>query len=216
MQNVRLKVCGMREQDNIQAAIDDSLGYMGFIFYPKSSRYVGEDFDRQVPESLPETVKKVGVFVNAAMDFIREKAAEYQLDLLQLHGDESPEYCALLKEKGHTLIKAFGIDEGFDFARLKPYRPYVDYYLFDTKGKERGGNGYTFDWSLLRHYEDTKPIFLSGGLSLENIVQIQDIEGLPIHALDVNSRFEVSPGTKDITKLKKLYNTIKDLKTKGG
>ena len=145
------------------------------------------------------------MFVNTTIEEILQKVTKYGLQLIQLHGSESPELCQKLQNVGLKVIKVFGIEETFDFSLLEPYEEVCDYYLFDTKGKLPGGNGYAFDWEVLENYPSTKPFFLSGGIGLENIDDILIFlyrpESKYCHAIDVNSRFETKPGLKDIEKL---------------
>ncbi len=203
MDNIKLKVCGMKFLYNMKKVAQLKPDYMGFIFYEKSRRYMADTLTPEDLKGIPKRTKKVGVFVDASLEEVERQATTYQLDLLQLHGNESPEYCAALKEKGFLLIKVFSIGEdAFDFEPMKAYKPHVKYFLFDTKGKQPGGNGTTFDWSMLRKYDQEVPFFLSGGVGMENIDQLKALKYYNIHAVDVNSRFEIEPGLKDIDKLK--------------
>ena len=172
--------------------------YVGFIFWKKSARY----FEGIIPE-LPKSIKKVGVFVNAPLDEILEKIKTHDLQAVQLHGDESVEFCELLKKNIPNLtdvIKVFPILDTFDFGILNSYEKVCDFFLFDTKGKLPGGNGTTFDWKVLEQYPSTKPFFLSGGIGIEELDSINEIlkTNLPIYAIDVNSKFEIEPGLKNI------------------
>lgn len=194
---MRIKVCGMRDADNIREVLALQPDYMGFIFFDKSPRYVGNDLDAELLRSFPKTTKKVGVFVNANIDYIVRMVKQYGLDFVQLHGDELPDYCRSLKFKGVNIIKAFAIDESFNFVKLNNYKPHCDYFLFDTKGAQPGGNGVVFDWGILRRYDNEKPFFLAGGIDLSNLEQVEMLEGLRIHAVDVNSRFEQAPALKN-------------------
>ena len=151
---MKLKVCGMKQENNILDVADLEPNYMGFIFYEKSPR----NFKEEIPE-LSEDIQKVGVFVNASIDFIVSKIEQYNLQGVQLHGNESPEFCEQLKAYDVVVIKVFSMKNQFNFAVLEPYEDVCDYYLFDTKGKEPGGNGYTFNWNLLKQYKSTKPYF---------------------------------------------------------
>lgn len=218
---IKLKVCGMKYRNNIKAVAELQPDYLGFIFYRKSTRY----FSGHRPE-LSEHTKKVGVFVNATVSAIVLKIAEYGLDAIQLHGNETPEFCSSFKEseimKGieqgkdfkheFKVIKAFSIDKDFDFSRLREYETYCDYFLFDTKGKLPGGNGYSFDWNILQNYTLTKPYFLSGGIGMEEYKQVQEFLEQPAarycHAIDVNSRFESKPGLKKIDIIKEFKNKL--------
>ena len=172
--------------------------YMGFIFWEKSARY----FDGDIP-NLPKSIRKTGVFVNESISVIEAKVAKYDLQAVQLHGQESVEFCSELKTKfgpSIEIIKVFSADENFDFSVLKPYESVCDYFLFDTKGKLPGGNGTTFDWSILKNYPSTKPFFLSGGIGIEELNDVNEILkiNLPIYAIDINSKFEIEPGLKNM------------------
>ncbi|RLD65648.1 MAG: phosphoribosylanthranilate isomerase [Bacteroidetes bacterium] len=199
----KLKVCGMKYPDNIRQLLKLKPDFIGFIFYKKSKRYVGHNLNIK-KLNIPESIKKVGVFVNAEVDEIKDKIKEYQLDLVQLHGDESPEICKELKQTGIKISKAFQVDENFDFSVLKPFFSVCDYYLFDTKTKLYGGSGKKFNWKILEKYNNQKPFFLSGGIDLEDVDEIDKLKNLNIFAIDINSKFEISPGVKDIEKIKKF------------
>lgn len=204
---LKLKVCGMRNPQNIGELLSLNPDYMGMIFYDKSSRNVGTELDSSYIREL-NSVKKIGVFVNETEAVMEEKVKEFGLDFLQLHGQESPELCSRLKKKGIGIIKVFSIGNEFDFAQLQAYEAFVDFFLFDTKGKHPGGNGVVFNWEILSQYTGTKPFFLSGGISLENIKNLP--EHPKLYAIDVNSKFERSPGLKNIDQLKKLTLSIKN------
>ena len=197
----------MKFAENIQQVGELQPDYLGFIFYEKSKR----NFEGVIPK-LPESIKKVGVFVNEYVDIVVSLVEEYQLDAVQLHGDESVEYIEKMKSylPKIEIIKVFGIKEDFNFDILKPYKEIVDYFLFDTKGKERGGNGIPFNWQVLENYNSEKPFFLSGGIGLEQVNEIKKIRNtsLPIYALDVNSKFEIEAGIKNIEQLKEFKNKI--------
>ncbi len=181
--------------------------YLGFIFYDKSKR----NFEGVIPK-LPKGIKKTGVFVNEHLEIVLSLVEEYRLEALQLHGDESVEYIQELKShlSNIEIIKVFGIKDAFDFSILEPYLDEVDYFLFDTKGKERGGNGVKFDWTVLQDYPYDKPFFLSGGIGPNDIDQVKKIQdsGLPVYAVDINSRFETKPGLKNIKEVKKFKNKL--------
>lgn len=198
----------MKYLENIQEVAELQPDYLGFIFYEKSKR----NFDGVIPE-LPSSIKKTGVFVNESIKNVQTKVSMYNLNAVQLHGDESVDFIYKLKQELNTqieIIKVFGIKDQFDFEVLKPYEALVDYFLFDTKGKERGGNGVTFDWTLLKNYNSKKPFFLSGGIGLEQVQEVQEIRktNLPIYALDVNSQFEIEAGLKSINKLKQFKDKV--------
>lgn len=193
----------MRDPDNIQDLVALGPDFIGFIFFEKSKRYVSHPETLNVA-SIPSHVKKVGVFVNASFELISELVEKYHLDFVQLHGTESPELCQRLKDTGVGVIKVFSVGDTFDFDQLNPYKPYSDYFLFDTKGKEYGGNGVTFDWNTLSAYDNEIPFFISGGLSLDNIDQISGLKGMNLAAVDLNSCFETEPGLKNIDMLRSL------------
>jgi phosphoribosylanthranilate isomerase len=199
---MKLKVCGMRDRENILEVAKAGVDYMGFIFYAKSPRYVGEMFE--LPKEFPEGIKKVGVFVNEAVDKMLAIGMRLKLDYFQLHGHEPVEVCKRLKEEGFGVIKVFSVGDDFDFSITEPYAAVVDFFLFDTKGKYYGGNAQVFDWELLRKYDQQVPFFLSGGLTPENIGSLESLKDMNIHALDVNSGVEISPGVKDVEKIKEL------------
>ncbi len=231
---MKLKVCGMKYQDNIEHVAALQPDYLGFIFYEKSER----NFDADNIPKLSTSIKKTGVFVNAEIEFVLEKISKYNLQAVQLHGKESPEYCvnlqyafkeATAKKKnllpGNNadlktptnvekleIFKVFSIKDTFDFSVLKPYENTCDFFLFDTKGKLHGGNGYTFNWSVLNNYPSTKPYFLSGGLGLAEVEAIKAFTNSKAskycYALDVNSKFEIKPGLKDISVLKTFINKV--------
>ena len=198
----------MRNPQNITDIAALNPDYLGFIFYEKSKRYVGEVFDEAATYHLPKGIKKIGVFVNASMEYVLSKVKRYGLDLVQLHGEESPEFCRDLQRNNIPVIKVFAVGQTFDFSVLEPYKPHCNYFLFDTKGKEKGGNGTVFNWEVLKDYDNEKPFFLSGGLSLENVGKVKELQGLNIVAIDVNSGFEVAPALKDVEKVKQLMQVI--------
>ncbi len=203
----------MKFSENILGTAQFQPDFMGFIFYEKSPRFYSE-------ESIPEinSIKKVGVFVNAPEEEIIEKAIKYNLDLVQLHGNENPDFCKKLEEKFSEeklevkIIKAFSVDENFDFETLKPYEENTDYFLFDTKGKLYGGNGTVFNWNILKNYTLEKPYFLSGGIGISEIKQLKSFlktrESKYCFAIDVNSKFETEPGLKDKIVLKEFKKAL--------
>jgi len=195
---IKLKICGMRDAANITAVEALHPDYMGFIFYEKSPRYVGKDF------KIPPVQNAVGVFVNESTEVILKKG----VGIVQLHGDESPAQCSELRSRGLTVIKAFSIDDDFDFEKTIPYKDVVDYFLFDTKGKFYGGNAYPFDWNKLNEYDQSKPFFLSGGLNAQNLMNLDLLNGMNLYAVDLNSGVEDSPGLKNIEKIKNVMSCI--------
>lgn len=213
---MKLKICGMKYLENIQEVAALQPDYLGFIFYEKSKR----NFEGVIPV-ISKSIKKTGVFVNASTDEVIAKINLYDLQTVQLHGDESVGFCKELRSQFFNsieleIIKVFGIKDEFNFDTLKPYLRVVDYFLFDTKGKERGGNGVAFNWNILEKYPFTKPFFLSGGIGLEQQEEIHQIRktDLPIYALDVNSKFENKQGFKKIEDLKKFKENVITSKAK--
>lgn len=191
----KIKICGMKFHDNIIETSQLQPDFFGFIFYKNSSRF----FEGIIPD-LPKKIKKVGVFVDQDLITIYQKITQYQLQLVQLHGNENPEFCEKLQSLPIKVIKTFAISTDFDFQILDPFENVCDYFLFDTKGKNPGGNGHSFDWDILKNYKSSKPLFLSGGIGLSSIEAIQNLK-IPIFALDLNSKFEIQPGLKNITLL---------------
>ena len=198
----------MREPDNITALSALQPDYMGFIFWAPSSRYVSEP----TPQ-LDPSIKKTGVFVDASVDYIQSTIEAHQLQAVQLHGEETPNYCKLVQDFGVEVIKAFSIKDSFDFSTLNPYEKCCDYYLFDTKGALPGGNGYAFDWSILKNYSSQKPFFLSGGIGPNDCSQIHALlkTDLPLYAIDVNSKFEAAPGRKKIETITQFKKELYEL-----
>ncbi|MBC9796518.1 phosphoribosylanthranilate isomerase [Sinomicrobium sp. FJxs] len=208
----------MKYPDNMLAVAALQPDYMGFIFYDRSPRY----FEGEMPK-LPG-IKKTGVFVKAPVNDILVKVRQHHLQAVQLHGGESAEFCRelALALSGDTfqskveLIKVFSMLDTFDFEQLKPFEDTADYFLFDTKGKLPGGNGYTFDWRVLKNYPSKKPFFLSGGIGPEEADKVLAfLENQPdnrgtdyCYAIDVNSRFEIEPGLKNTEKLKEFKSKI--------
>ncbi|MGV6944804.1 phosphoribosylanthranilate isomerase [Sphingobacterium kyonggiense] len=199
-----VKVCGMREDENIHQLTQLAIDYIGHIFYPKSPRYIA---DAKLLNSNPD-IKKTGVFVNASLEEITQAIESYQLQSIQLHGDESVELIQQLNQSGVEIIKAFGVNNDFDWNSLEPYLDHIDYLLFDSKSSQYGGTGERFNWDKLKEYPYDKPYFLSGGLSLENIQEAVEFEDSRLIGLDLNSRFEISPGLKDIEKIKAALKII--------
>jgi len=209
MSDLKFKVCGMKFAVNIAAVAGLQPDYLGFIFYDKSPRYIS-DVSAELIKYIPSEIKTVGVFVNEDLEIVKKKINLYQLKAVQLHGSEAPEYCAELKATFNNLevIKAFGLDQEFDFSILDPYENEVDFFLFDTKTKAHGGSGKTFDWEILNNYTLDEPYFLSGGIDLEHVDAVLGINDERLYALDINSRFEIEPGVKDVEKIKELLANL--------
>ncbi len=191
----------MRDAENIREVEALGIDLMGFIFWPKSSRYVSER-----PAYLPTNCKRVGVFVDEDIETVKRITEDYALDFIQLHGHESRAYCAQLK--GLKLIKAFNIATTEEFKQTEPYTGIVDYFLFDTKGKSVGGNGEKFDWSVLSAYDGETPFLLSGGIGPDDAGRVKTFRHPKCLGIDLNSRFEQAPGLKDINKLKDFLNAL--------
>lgn len=191
----------MRDPKNILDVAVLQPDFMGFIFYEKSKRYVGEGF--VIPKNFPKEIKRVGVFVNESPENILKQVAIHQLDYVQLHGDESVQICEILKKKT-GVIKVFRVDDDFDFTQTKQFNSFADFFMFETKSVEYGGSGKTFNWNLLEKYDQTKPFFLSGGLTVDNIPRVKIMTSVNLFALDVNSGAEILPGIKSVS----ILNTI--------
>jgi phosphoribosylanthranilate isomerase len=204
---MKIKICGLKDPENISAVVALNPDYMGFIFYGDSPRFVG-DLSLDALELIPSHINKTAVFVNENANTISSIIDQYDFDFVQLHGNETPAFCKSLRDKA-IVIKAFGIDNDFDFKQLDKYKNKVDLFLFDTKTKTHGGSGIAFDWNMLDKYEMEIPFFLSGGLSLENIEAVKSIYHPQFYGVDLNSKFELSPGIKDMKKLKKAFDIIK-------
>lgn len=206
--SLKIKVCGMRDKDNLLQLLQLKPDYVGFIFYPPSSRYVGDEFPKEISEIVTDA-KKVGVFVNESVDTIKQKIDNYMLDALQLHGHETPEQCKELRENGVEVIKSFPVDDDFNFQTVIPYEKVVDYFLFDTKTVKYGGSGKKFNWDKLNQYHSNKPFFLSGGIGAFDSDEIKQLNNDKVIALDLNSKFEKSPAMKDIALLKGFLNRLR-------
>lgn len=202
----------MRNRENIDAVAALQPDYLGFIFYYKSPRFLGATYLPENIRHLPSGIKRTGVFVNASAQEINSAVTRYELNAVQLHGNESCELCLLVKQMGVEVVKAFQVDEDFDFSMLKPYAAVCDYYLFDTKTKAYGGSGHKFDWTILEKYDNNKPIFLSGGITKEDVKDIMSLQHLNIYAVDINSKFEIEPALKDVDMVAGFMNEIKNYK----
>ena len=196
----------MREADNIRDVEALGIDMMGFIFWPKSSRYVS-----QRPDYLPKRVKRVGVFVDEEPEQVRRLAGEYGLDYIQLHGHETPEVISYLRTPAlppPRIIKAFNISTAEDLLLTQPYEGLVDYFLFDAKGKSVGGNGEKFNWDVLDAYQGNTPFLLSGGIGPDDAERVNAFYHPKCIGIDLNSRFELAPGLKDIVKLKEFISNL--------
>ncbi|WP_264558830.1 phosphoribosylanthranilate isomerase [Flavobacterium sp. N2270] len=211
MKNVKLKICGMKYPENIQEIAALKPDYLGFIFWDQSIRKM----DFETLPKIPLNIKKVGVFVDESIHEIFSKINQFKLDAVQLHGNENIIFCKNVKKIGIEVIKSFSVDNDFDFNSIKEYEPFVDYFLFDTKGKLPGGNGISFDWKVLENYSFEKPYFLSGGIGITEVDAVKDFlkteASKKCIAIDVNSRFETKPGYKSKIKLKKFKKSLYEI-----
>lgn len=206
--DLKIKICGMREPGNIRELAGLKPDYMGFIFYPASKRYAG----RLSPSDLmniPVEIKKVAVFVNASREEIVSTCKAYSIRILQLHGDEPPAFCRLLREEGFQVIKAFRVGQGLDMEKMEAFAEVCDFILFDTSGEGFGGTGLKFDWNQLQDYTLELPFFLSGGIAPGDAGRIKDMDIPQLYAVDLNSRFEIKPGLKDKEELEKFIRKIR-------
>ena len=209
---MKIKVCGMKNPQNIKDLLALNPDFIGFIFYEKSPRYCENELCNL--DFIPKNIKKIGVFVNENIDKILEFAKKYDLDGIQLHGNESPDICQQIKAAGLLVIKAFNIAESADFEQTKAYKGVADFFLFDTKtpspptpqrgdlsspfGGVRGGSGIKFDWSILNDYQGNTPFLLSGGISVDDSEAVKKITHPQFFGIDINSRFEIEAGIKNI------------------
>jgi len=200
-----VKVCGMRDPDNIRAVEALRPDLLGFIFYPPSPRRV---LDEAAIAALPKGAKRAGVFVDAEMELIADKVAALDLDCVQLHGAETPDYCRRLREMlpGSRLIKAFGISCEEDLSRWRDYAAVADFFLFDAMTPGKGGSGRTFDWSLLGAYDGDVPFLLSGGIGPSDAARLRSLRHPAMAGVDLNSRFEMAPGMKDTESLRRFMS----------
>ena len=195
----------MREEKNIRRLIKLDIDIIGMIFYDKSPRFIKKKPDID----FIGTIKKAGVFVNAKTEYIKKKAGEYSLDIIQLHGNESPEMCSSLKNEGFEVFKAFGIDKNFDFNQTQHYEKYCSFFVFDTKTGNYGGSGRKYNWDLLDNYKGETPFLLSGGLSPQDINTLLMFKHPHFGGIDLNSGFELQPGIKNIELLQDFINKFR-------
>jgi len=201
----------MRDPENISGVVAALPDYLGFIFYPKSKRFVGFEPAAKVLAIVPDSVRKVGVFVDEIPEKMLEICRNCKVDVAQLHGHETPGYCQQIQDSGITVFKAFSVDEQFDFERLNEYSGVCDYFLFDTKGQLPGGTGQKFNWQLLENYKGDVPFFLSGGIGPEDIDVIKQFSHPQLFGIDINSGFEIEPALKDLEKVNSFIEEIRIL-----
>jgi len=207
---MKVKVCGMLDAGNLSKISDALPDFMGFIFYCGSKRFVGNEPGMQIFLNVPEGTEKVAVFVNETPGGVIGIADKYGFGAVQLHGNETPMFCSIVRSSGLGVIKAFGIDHSFNFNLLGPYLEVCDYFLFDMKSERHGGSGLKFDWTLLERYDHDKKFFLSGGIGPDDAERIRSFTHRQLFGVDINSRFETSPGMKDPVIVRDFINKIKD------
>lgn len=205
---MKVKVCGLKHYSNISDVVLSGADYVGLIFYKNSPRYVNGALSFDEARQIDRKAKKVGVFVNEELYSVLNAIAHYNLDMVQLHGNEDSAYCKELKSYA-KVVKAFGVGENFDFQKLNVYKEAVDYFLFDTATPQHGGSGKAFDHQLLEQYSLEIPFFLSGGISEDSIQTIKKLNLKQLFAVDINSKFEILPGVKDINKVKQFIDQVK-------
>lgn len=196
----------MRDSENIRAIEQTKADLMGFIFHPKSPRFVAS-----LPEYMPKKQKRVGVFVNASLEQILAKAQTFSLEYIQLHGDEAPAFCCELKNRGLKVIRAQRIVNADDITQSEAY-DMADLMIFDTKTKLYGGSGKKFDWHLIKSYRGRVPFLLSGGIGPDTLEEIKAFSH-PLYAgVDLNSGFETAPALKDAKKLNTFIENLKGMR----
>lgn len=204
----------MKQLQNIEALCNIEPDFIGFIFYKNSKRYVCSDKENILAGKnnfADKGIQKIGVFVNESIEEILNIVQQYQLDIIQLHGDEQPQFCEQLKQH-FKVSKAFGIDKQFNFDQTKAYEAYCDYFLFDTKTKLYGGSGKKFNWEILNNYKGNTPFFVAGGISLQDVEELKLIQHPQFFGVDINSGFEIEPGLKNIEQIKKFKQQLVKLK----
>ncbi len=207
----------MRRPENIRELVQLPIDLMGLIFYKKSPRHVPDSLASEIIAASGDSVARVGVFVNEAIEVVVQKVAKFKLQYVQLHGQEDADYCYdLLAKSARTfgcddelqLIKAFSVNDAFDFSVTKDYTAYCKYFIFDTKGKNPGGNGLQFNWTLLHQYKASTPFLLSGGLRPIDAAGIQSLDFEQLAGVDLNSGFEIEPALKDVKSLEQFISIM--------
>lgn len=204
MKKLKVKVCGLTQAGNREAIESLGVDMLGYIFYPPSKRFVGEARQVLFDSDLPN----VGVFVDENVYKILGTVKKYALSFVQLHGKENPQTCKILKNQGIGVIKAFPVDKKFRFETTSDYASVVDYFLFDTKTEQAGGSGQKFDWELLDDYNGNIPFLLSGGIGPEDVEAIKQINHPQLIGVDLNSRFELETGVKDVEMLREFLEKV--------
>lgn len=204
-----IKVCGMRDPENIDCVCETDTDYLGYIFQRESSRYVGREPDQSIFDRVPSHIKKVGVFVNEEQESLVRLCRRHGLAAAQLHGNETPMYCRAVKKNGLMIIKAVSLHDTFNFSSLESYIPVTDYFLFDNRGKLRGGTGIKFNWKILDRYHLPVPFFLSGGIGPGDAAELKKLDHPQLFAIDINSGFETRPALKDTGAVRQFIHEIK-------
>lgn len=194
----------MRDGDNIMQLDALPVDMIGFIFYHKSPRFVYE-----MPHFMPKNSKKVGVFVDEPKESVQTYADRFELDYVQLHGNESPEYCRSLQANGLKIIKAFSVADVKDLKQVNQYEPSCRMFVFDTKSDQPGGSGKQFDWDILEAYHGETPFLLSGGINCYSARALKEFHHPALIGYDLNSRFELKPALKDIERIETFLNDLK-------
>ena len=209
---MKIKVCGNTLPEQVNALDEMGITFAGFIFYPRSPRYMGQKIHPEKMKQIKGKIVKVGVFVNATYDELKKTVDDYRLDMVQLHGDETPKFCEKIADY-ISVIKAFRLSENDSLEWMTaPFMEVCDFFMFDTLGAGYGGTGKKFDWNILQKAPPAKPYFLSGGIESgdeENLkVFANSAAGEKLFAIDINSRFEVNPGVKDMSSIKVFAEKI--------
>jgi phosphoribosylanthranilate isomerase len=204
---MKIKVCGILSPENLEQVCALKPDWVGYIFYGGSKRFVGTRPDPALFQIPGPDIRKVGVFVNESLDFVQRAFASKQLQLVQLHGDESPEYCSKLSRQGIPVVKALAVET--KSARLEEYREQVQFFLFDTPGQGYGGTGQKFDWDLLKKVPGNIPFLLGGGIGPGDAETVLALDHVGLQGIDLNSQFEHSPGIKDVERLKEFIIGIR-------
>jgi phosphoribosylanthranilate isomerase len=210
MTDLKIKICGMREAKNLAEVAARQPDYLGFIFYPKSARYVGDDWDASIINQLPKSIERVGVFVNENIGFILSNCHKYSIKTVQLHGNENPRFCSQLQRKGYTVFKAFQVDDNTQLKEIEAYKGKCDYFLYDTKSKGLGGSGQKFNWAKLNELNAAGPFLLSGGITSKDAIDIKALNLSNLKGVDINSKFEITPALKDIKLLDEFINELRN------
>lgn len=209
---MRIKVCGMTLPEQVNALDDMGVSLAGFIFYPKSPRYVGNMISPEKIKRIKGRIAKVGVFVNASYDELMKTVEDYRLDMVQLHGDETPRYCEKIADY-ISVIKAFRMSENDNIEwTIKPYQDVCDMFMFDTMGAGYGGTGKKFNWDVLKNAVINKPFLLSGGIEPGDEQKLKEFANEPVakslFAVDINSKFEITAGVKHMDKVKHFVENL--------